>query len=87
MIKQRHSIKNSNENCDFFCCYQERNVFTQINITLRQIELQMPDTTQMKAILKGFPNVMDFHEFKLNSKKLDIIKDDFKSYLKILHRS
>ena len=56
----------------FFCCYQERNVFTKINITLKQIELQMPDTTQMEAILKGFPNVMDFHWFKLNSKNLNM---------------
>ena len=47
----------------------------------------MPDTTQMEDILKGFLNVMDFHKFELNSKNLDMIKDDFKSHLKILHRS
>ena len=47
----------------------------------------MPDTTQMEDILKGFPNVMNFYKFKLNSKNLDMIKDDFKSHLKILHRS
>ena len=34
----------------------------------------MPDTTQMEAILKGFPNVMDFYQFKINSKNLDVIK-------------
>ena len=62
-------------------------IYIQANITSKRIGLQMPETTQMEDILKGFPNVMDFHEFKLNSKKLDIIKDDFKSYLKILHRS
>ena len=86
MIKQRKSIKNSNENYDLFCCFQERNVFTEINITLKQIELQMPDTTQMEAILKGFPNVMDFYQFKVHSKNLDMIKDNFKSHLKILHQ-
>ena len=31
------------------------------SITSKRIELQMPDTTQMEDILKGFPNVMDFH--------------------------
>ena len=35
----------------------------------------MPDTTQMKAILKGFPNV------NVNSKNLDMIKDNIKGYL------
>ena len=47
----------------------------------------MPDMTQMEDILKGFLNVMDFHKFELNSKNLDMIKDDLKSHLKILHRS
>ena len=47
----------------------------------------MPDTTQMEDILKGFPNVIDFHKFKLNSNNLDMIKDDFKSQLKILYIS
>ena len=42
----------------------------------KRIELQMPDTTQMEDILQGFSNVMDFHQFKLNSKNLDMIKDD-----------
>ena len=64
----------------FFCCFQERNVFTKINITLKQIELQMPDTTQMEAILSGFPNVMDFYQFKVNSKNQDMSKVNFKSF-------
>ena len=59
MIKQRYGIKNSNENYDLFCCSKKRTVFTKINITLKQIELQMPDTTQMEAILKIFPNDKD----------------------------
>ena len=46
----------------------------------------MPDTTQMKAILKGFSNVMDFYKFKVNSKNLDMIKVNFKSHLKIVHQ-
>ena len=46
----------------------------------------MPDTTQMEAILKGFPNVMDFYQFKVNSKNLDMSKVNFKSHLKILHQ-
>ena len=46
----------------------------------------MPDTTQMEAIFKGFPNVMDFYQFKVHSKNLDMIKDNFKSYLEILHK-
>ena len=50
------------------------------------MELQMPDTTQMEAILKGFPNVTDFYQFKVHSKNLDMIKDNFKSHLKILHQ-
>ena len=39
----------------------------------------MPDTTQMKAILKGFPNV------NVDSKNLDMNKDNIKGHLKILH--
>ena len=46
----------------------------------------MPDTTQMEAILMGFPNVMDFYQFKVNSKNLDMSKVNFKSHLKILHQ-
>ena len=46
----------------------------------------MPDTTQIEAILKGFPNVTDFHWFNVNSKNLDMIKDNFKGHLKILHQ-
>ena len=69
-----------------FCCNQERNVFTLIKITLKRIKLQMPDTTQMEAILKGFPNVMDFDQFKVNSKNINRIKVSFKSHLKILHQ-
>ena len=46
----------------------------------------MPDTTQMEAILMGFLNVMDFHQFKVNSKNLDMSKVNFKSHLKILHQ-
>ena len=42
--------------------------------------------TQMEAILKGFPNVMDFDQFKANSKNLDRIKVSLKSHLKILHQ-
>ena len=38
-----------------------RHIFLQIDITLKQIELQMPDTTQMEGILKGFQNVIDFY--------------------------
>ena len=43
----------------------------------------MPDTTQMEAILKGFLSVMDFYQFKVNSKNLDMIKVNFKSHLKV----
>ena len=46
----------------------------------------MTDTTQMEAILKGFPNVMDIFWFKVNSKRQDTIKVNFKSHLKILHQ-
>ena len=46
----------------------------------------MPDTTQMEAILKGFSSVMDFYQFKVNSKNLDMIKVNFKSHLKVLHQ-
>ena len=46
----------------------------------------MPDTTQMEAILKDFPNVMDFYQFKVNSKNLDVIKVDFKSHFKVLRQ-
>ena len=46
----------------------------------------MPDTTQIEAILKGFPNVTDFHWFNVNSKNLDMIKDNFESHLEILHQ-
>ena len=46
----------------------------------------MPDTTQMEAILMGFSNVMDFYQFKVNSKNLDMSKVNFKSHLKILHQ-
>ena len=28
-------IKNSNKNCNLYCCYKERNVFIQINITIK----------------------------------------------------
>ena len=45
----------------------------------------MPDTTQMEAILKGFPNVMGFHLFNVNSKSLNMNKNNFKGHLKILH--
>ena len=34
----------------------------------------------------GFPNVMDFYQFKVNSKNLDMSKVNFKSHLKILHQ-
>ena len=46
----------------------------------------MPDTTQMEANFKDFPNVMDFYQFKVNSKNLDMIKVNFKSHLTILHQ-
>ena len=58
MIKHRQGIKNSNENT-FFCYYLKRNIFTRINKTVKGIEQQMLNTTQMEAILKGFLNVMD----------------------------
>ena len=63
MIKQRQGIKNSNENCDFFFAAVKTGMFL-LNITLEQIELKMPDTTQMEAILKSFPNVIDFISLK-----------------------
>ena len=44
----------------------------------------MWDTIQMEATLKGFPNVMVLHQFNVNSKNLDMIKDNFKCHLKIL---
>ena len=44
----------------------------------------MWDTIQMEATLKGFPNVMVLHQFNVNSKNLDMIKDNFKCNLKIL---
>ena len=45
----------------------------------------MPDTTHMEAVLKGFPNDMDFLKFNSNSKILDMIKNNFEGHLKILH--
>ena len=45
----------------------------------------MPDTTQMEFILKGFPDVIDFNWLKDNLKNLDMVKDNFKSHLKILN--
>ena len=45
----------------------------------------MPDMTQMEVILKGLPDVMDFNWLNDNSKNLEMIKDNFKSHLKILH--
>ena len=35
-----------------FLKLSKKNVFIKVNITFEQIELQMPDTTQMKAILE-----------------------------------
>ena len=40
----------------------------------------MPVTTQMEAILKGFPNVMDLYLFKVNLKNLDMIEVNLKLF-------
>ena len=40
----------------------------------------MPDGTQMENIFKGFPTIMNSHQLQLNSKNLDMVKDNFKSF-------